>query len=223
MLSMENVSYSYKKRKETHYILKDVTISFCPGKVYSIFGSSGVGKTTCLSLLGGLEKPSSGVISMDEIDIRKIGYSNLRKHSVSYVFQDYHLFSYMTAIENVELAASISDPGNKSQKAKAVQLLTDLGIDEETMSRQVSQTSGGQQQRGALARALISNPTYILADEPTGNLDHTNSEHIVDLLTSLAHQQNKCIIVATHSEYVRDSADVHIEMKDGQLCIGGNL
>lgn len=217
MLSMQNVSFRYRKRGTRYNILDEVTFSFEPGKMYAIYGPSGVGKTTCLSLLGGLDRPNSGDIKLNGTNIKEIGYSNLRKKHISYVFQDYHLFSHLTALENVVLAACISKSHVGTEKNDARVILGELGIDDDTINRQVSRTSGGQQQRIAIARALITDPTYILADEPTGNLDKDNSTRIVELLSGLAHKYDKCVIVATHSDAVCKYADVTIEMKDGKL------
>lgn len=220
MLSMNNVFFSYRKRKITKDILIDISTDFEAGKIYAIYGPSGVGKTTCLSLLGGLDTPSKGCISIDETDIRKIGYNKLRKHYVSFIFQDYHLFPFMTAIENVAVAASISkNIPNQDINQKTVVLLKSLGIDDETMNRPVNQISGGQQQRTAIARALIKSPSYILADEPTGNLDKENAEIIVETLTELARKQNKCIIIATHSDMICMHADVTMKMCNGKLLV----
>lgn len=223
MLSMENVFYSYRKKRANHDVLNGISMSFSPGKIYALYGSSGSGKTTCLSLLGGLDSPNKGTIALDGTDIKAIGYSNLRRNHVSYIFQDYHLFSYLTAVENVLLAAAISKIPLVSPKDTAVKILRDLGIDNETMNRQVSKTSGGQQQRIAIARALINNPMYILADEPTGNLDKNNSLNIIELLSNLAHKQNKCVIIATHADVVIDYADVIIHLDNGQFYLETDL
>lgn len=218
MLKLNHVSFSYRKSKNQKNVLSDITLSFDAGKIYAIYGPSGSGKTTCLSLLGGLDTPTEGTVEIDGTDIKTIGYSELRKHYVAYIFQDYHLFPYMTPIENVMLAASISKTMPiKEQKEKAAEHLLSIGIDEATMNRPVNKISGGQQQRTAIARALIKRPTYILADEPTGNLDKENAAIVLEILRNLAKQENKCVIIATHSEIVRDYADVTMTIRDGKL------
>ena len=218
MLKLNHVSFSYRKSKNQKNVLSDITLSFDAGKIYAIYGPSGSGKTTCLSLLGGLDTPTEGTVEIDGTDIKTIGYSELRKHYVAYIFQDYHLFPYMTPIENVMLAASISKTmPQKEQKEKAAEHLLSIGIDEATMNRPVNKISGGQQQRTAIARALIKRPTYILADEPTGNLDKENAAIVLEILRNLAKQENKCVIIATHSEIVRDYADVTMTIRDGKL------
>lgn len=220
MINMRNVSFSYRDGNQKRNILTNISTDFQKGKVYTIYGSSGVGKTTCLSLLGGLDTPSEGVITVDGRNIKDIGYGELRKSHAAFVFQDYHLFPYMTGLENVILAATISKSVSKNEiKNKAMELLSVLGIDAKTMNRVVTKVSGGQQQRIAIARALIKNPSYILADEPTGNLDKENTEKIMEILVSLARNENKCIIIATHSDTVCSYADVVMKMSDGKLVV----
>ena len=218
MLTLNHVSFSYRKSKTQNNVLSNIALSFDVGKIYAIYGPSGSGKTTCLSLLGGLDTPTEGTVEIDGTDIKTIGYSELRKHYVAYIFQDYHLFPYMTPLENVMLAASISKSmPKKEQKEKSVEHLLAIGIDEATMNRPVNKISGGQQQRTAIARALIKSPTYILADEPTGNLDKENAAIVLEILRNLAKQENKCVIIATHSEIVRDYADVTMTIREGKL------
>lgn len=222
MLSMNSVCFSYREAKEKRNILSDMSINFQTGKMYAIYGSSGAGKTTCLSLMGGLDAPTKGNISINGKDIKKIGYGELRKRYIAFIFQDYHLFPYMTALENVVLAATITKNIKGKEITKtAVELLRTLGIDDETMSRPITQISGGQQQRTAIARALIKKTSYILADEPTGNLDKENTEKIMEILSDLAHSQSKCIIIATHSDIVCSYADVVMRMCDGKLIAEG--
>lgn len=210
MLTMNHVAYSYHKARETVQIFEDKTLSFEQGTIYGIFGPSGSGKTTCLALLGGLERPDKGEILLDGTSIAKIGARNLRKHHISYVFQDYQLFSYMTALENVMAARQISHPKESLQASKeqSRRQLADMGLEPDEIMRRVTELSGGQQQRVAIARALVTDAEYILADEPTGNLDRENTKKIVGLLQQIAHEQKKCVIVVTHSEFVRKNCDV---------------
>lgn len=217
MLSMKNISYGYKNRNKVGImVLDDKTMDFEQGKFYTIYGASGSGKTTCLSLLGGLDSPINGIISLDGVDIKKIGYNNLRKNHVSYVFQDFHLFSYMTAVENVMLAINISGKikNKKVAKEKAIDLLESLGLVNAEINRIVTKLSGGQQQRVAIARALATDGNYILADEPTGNLDKENTQNIIDIFKKLAKEQNKCVIAVTHSESLKKQCDVCFSLED---------
>jgi|BioPla2DNA2_1021312.scaffolds.fasta_scaffold17871_3 putative ABC transport system ATP-binding protein len=217
MLSMRNVTYAYKnKNKMDILILDNITMEFKPGVFYTIYGASGSGKTTCLSLLGGLDIPVKGVVCLDGVDIRKIGYNNLRKKHVAYIFQDFHLFSYMTAVENVMVAIDIAGriKNKKQAKEKAISLLHSLGLVEPDINRVVTKLSGGQQQRVAIARALATDARYILADEPTGNIDKENTQNIIDIFKKLVKEQGKCIITVTHSEHVKQQSDVCFPLED---------
>ena len=226
MLCMKEVSYSYQSKQ----VLQGQSMDLEEGRMYAIYGPSGSGKTTCLALLGGLETPDSGKVLLDGKDIREIGYSSLRRHFVSFVFQDFHLFPYMTAVENVMAAVDWKEyrDGLKQKdrgmsgkqiegllRKKAEELLAGIGIQEEDQNRPVSRLSGGEKQRVAIARALITDSRYILADEPTGNLDQKNSEIIVGILQRLAHEMGKCVVVVTHSEQVRMMCDesIYLEKK----------
>lgn len=218
MLEIKNVNYSYNKKD---LVLENLSIQFLPGKFYTIFGPSGSGKTTCLSLLGGLDEPRSGKILLEGKDIKTIGYNYIRRKEVCYVFQDFHLFPHMTAIENVMVALKISNPKiNKiDSEKKVLDALTSLGLDKKDLRRKVTKLSGGQQQRVAIARALAIDSIYILADEPTGNLDNKNTENILLILRELVDQYNKCVIVVTHSLKVREASDICYEIEDGKLRI----
>ena len=216
MLELKNITYSYTKNKD---VLKNLSLQFRPGKFYTIFGSSGSGKTTCLSLLGGLDEPKSGKILLNSKEIKEIGYNNLRRKEICFVFQDFHLFTHMTAIENVMTAIKISDRkiSKVEMKKRALDSLLSLGLDEKDLNLRVTKLSGGQQQRVAIARALATKSTYILADEPTGNLDLKNTENILNIFRELVEQHNKCVIAVTHSIKVRDASDICYEIEDGIL------
>jgi len=216
MLELKNITYSYTKNKD---VLKNLSLQFRPGKFYTIFGSSGSGKTTCLSLLGGLDEPKSGKILLNSKEIKEIGYNNFRRKEICFVFQDFHLFTHMTAIENVMTAIKISNRqiSKVEMKKRALDSLLSLGLDEKDLNRRVTKLSGGQQQRVAIARALATKSTYILADEPTGNLDLKNTENILNIFRELVEQHNKCVIAVTHSIKVRDASDICYEIEDGIL------
>jgi len=216
MLELKNITYSYTKNKD---VLKNLSLQFQPGKFYTIFGSSGSGKTTCLSLLGGLDEPKSGKILLNSKEIKEIGYNNLRRKEICFVFQDFHLFTHMTAIENVMTAIKISNRqiSKVEMKKRALDSLLSLGLDEKDLNLRVTKLSGGQQQRVAIARALATKSTYILADEPTGNLDLKNTENILNIFRELVEQHNKCVIAVTHSIKVRDASDICYEIEDGIL------
>ena len=182
--------------------------------MYALFGPSGSGKTTCLSLLGGLDEPDFGKVLLDGKDIKEIGPEKLRREHVAYIFQDYQLFPYMTALENVMVAERISHGKSKksAMKERCSGFLAQLGLTKAEMNRKVTELSGGQQQRVAIARALVTEAEYILADEPTGNLDKENTAKIVEILEGIAHDQGRCVIIVTHSGYVKGQCDTVYEL-----------
>lgn len=216
MLELRNVSFQYNKNK---LVLEELNLQFEPGVFYTLFGPSGSGKTTCLSLLGGLDRPTGGQVLLDGKDIEEIGGARLRQQYVTYVFQDFKLFSHMSAIENLLAALAISQPkmDQKTAKSRAVDILEQLGLEKKDMQRPVTRLSGGQMQRVAIGRALLCDTTYILADEPTGNLDSKNTDIIIDLLRKMAREYHKCVIVVTHSLRVRDASDQCYVMEDGRI------
>jgi len=206
LLEIKNVEYAYEKGKN---VLHDVNVKFEAGKVYAIVGVSGGGKTTLLSLMGGLDVPTKGRIKLERKDVNEIGLENYRKNHVSFIFQSFNLIDYMTPIENVNLTS----------KVEAVPLLESVGLDKEHAKRNVLQLSGGQQQRVAIARALASDAKVLLADEPTGNLDEETAMNIVSLLKKSAYEHQKCVIIVTHSHDVAKQADVVYVLKKGDLSI----
>lgn len=206
VLEAKEVFYSYTKGK---MILSGVNAIFETGKMYAILGPSGSGKTTLLSLLGGLDSPIKGEILIDGVAITRHGLKYHRRNRVSLIFQNYNLIDYMTPIENVKLTA----------KLDAISILKRLGLSAEEAKRNVLKLSGGQQQRVAIARALASGVSFILADEPTGNLDEATAAEITCILKESAHELNKCMIVVTHSNELTRQADVVLTLKHGRLQI----
>lgn len=196
ILEAKNVSYFYKSQKDK-LILDNVNYSFECGKMYAILGASGSGKTTFLSLLAGLDTPVKGEICYNGKTVMPKNLTEYRRHHISLVFQSYNLIDYLTPIENVKLGGR----GNPEV------LLNSIGIGKELWKRNVLQLSGGQQQRVAIARALASNAKILLADEPTGNLDEATAWDVIDLLKRIAHEENKCVIVVTHSKELASEAD----------------
>ena len=206
ILALQNVEYSYDKKKK---VLKGINAQMETGKMYAILGPSGCGKTTLLSLLGGLDRPTNGQILFNGTDIEQSGLGHHRKKHVSFIFQSYNLIDYMTPQENVRLTA----------KKPALPFLERLGLTKEESKRNVLKLSGGQQQRVAIARALASEAPVILADEPTGNLDEDTAQDITEILKESAHEQDKCVIVVTHSGELAKQADVVLRLKKGELHI----
>ncbi len=210
VLELDKISYTYDKKT---YVLKDFSCKFEAGKVYAIVGKSGAGKTTLLSLLAGLDKLSDGKILFEGKDITKVDKYTYRSNDVGVVFQSYNLLPKFTARENVELSIDLSKKKVKNKKELALELLKKVGLSEEEANRRVLKISGGQQQRVAIARAIAYEPKVVLADEPTGNLDPENQDAIMEIFKSLAHNDNKCVIIVTHSQDVAAQADEVYELK----------
>lgn len=206
VLEIQDLKYSYDNKKN---VLNGINAQMELGKIYVILGTSGCGKTTLLSLLGGLDSASKGKILFNGKDITEKGLENHRRNHVSFIFQAYNLIDYMTPLENVKLTSKLPP--------KAI--LEKMGLTKEEMKRNVLQLSGGQQQRVAIARALASEAPVILADEPTGNLDEDTAMAIMDILEENVHQMNKCAVIVTHSNEIAKRADIVFRLKRGILHI----
>ena len=204
VLEMNNIRYSYDNKQN---VLNGINMALDEGKMYAILGQSGCGKTTLLSLLGGLDSPVDGQILYDGQDIEKLGLANHRKNNVAFIFQSYNLIDYLTPKENVALTAKLSPQP----------ILERVGLTEEECKRNVLKLSGGQQQRVAIARALASDTKVILADEPTGNLDEDTAAEIISILKECAHEMYKCVFIVTHSNDLAKQADTIFRLKKGKL------
>lgn len=219
VLEFKNVSYYYQDGSKKSSILNHIDFSFEKGKFYTILGSSGSGKTTFLALASGLDTPKFGDILFSGENINNIGLTNFRNKNIGIVFQSYNLIPYMTSLQNVLTAMEITKNKIENRKHKAYDLLENMGLTKEETNRNVLKLSGGQQQRVAIARAIATESNLILADEPTGNLDHDTAIEIIKLFKTLAHEDNKCVIVVTHSNDVADQSDVILNLKAGKLVI----
>ncbi|HDK7179136.1 TPA: ABC transporter ATP-binding protein [Clostridium botulinum] len=219
VLEFKNVNYSYKDAGKELIILDSVDFNFESGKFYTILGASGSGKTTALSLASALDSPKSGEILYEGKDIKKIGLTNYRNQHIGIVFQAYNLINYMTGIQNIVTAMEITRNQIPDRKQKAYELIEKVGLKREEGERSVLNLSGGQQQRVAIARALSTNAKIILADEPTGNLDSKTSVDIIKLFQKLAHEDNKCIIMVTHSLEIASMSDVIINLDNKKFKV----
>ncbi|KEK24896.1 ABC transporter ATP-binding protein [Bacillus gaemokensis] len=219
ILQFKNLNYYYESNRKKVTILDDVTFSFQKGHFYTILGPSGSGKTTALSLGCGLDIPKTGYVLYKGKDIRKIGLDRYRNQYVSVIFQSYNLITYMTALQNVLTAMEITGVKVQNKKARALELLEKVGLTEVEAKRNVLQLSGGQQQRVAIARALSCNVDLLIADEPTGNLDEETAQEIIELFQELAHQENKCVIVVTHSQEVAKKSDRAVYLSKKKLVV----
>lgn len=212
VLEVTDLEYTYSNPSGDQKVLKGINAKFESGKMYAIVGESGSGKTTFLSLLSALDKLQDGDIEYNGKSLREIGGSEFRLKYVNIVFQSYNLIKYMTARENVQVAIDFD-----RRKVNPDRYLKQVGLTEEEGSRLIGKLSGGQQQRVAIARAIASNSPIIVADEPTGNLDEDTEEMIIDIFRELAHEQNKIVIIVTHSKRVAEHADKVLKLRRGKL------
>jgi len=209
-----NLSKIYKVGEVTTHALKEVNFEIQEGELVVVLGPSGAGKTTLLNLLGGMDNASDGILLIDDKDISKFKEKQLtlyRRHDVGFVFQFYNLMSNLTAKENVELATEI-----KKDALKVEDILKLVGL-ENRMHNFPSQLSGGEQQRVSIARAVAKNPKMLLCDEPTGALDYETGRSILKLLSDIARNQHKTVIIVTHNSAIKHMADRVIYIKNGQI------
>jgi lipoprotein-releasing system ATP-binding protein len=209
-----------KKKYGELEVLKGVDLRIAPSEIVSIVGSSGAGKTTLLTILGTLDRPSSGEIEFNGINIMSLSEKKLaqfRNQHIGFVFQFHHLLPEFTALENICIPAFISKISKKEAEQNAMELLDLLGL-KERASHKPSELSGGEQQRVAVARALINKPKVIFADEPSGNLDSANAQKLHELFFTLRDELKQTIVVVTHNEILANMADRKLEMKDGLIC-----
>lgn len=204
---------------ETH-ALRGATLDVYKGEYLSIMGPSGSGKTTLFNMIGGLNKPSSGRVYIDQVDIAQLDLEELawlRCRKIGYIFQSYHLIQVMTCLENVTLPMSFAGLDAESAREKGIQLLTLVGLGERVLHKP-AELSGGQQQRVAIARSLANSPEIVLADEPTANLDSRTGEEIITLLNELKQTLNVTIISATHDLKMLKRSDRICWIADGRIA-----
>ena len=214
-ISLNNVSYSYKGKFQTVRAVDNVSYDFEPGKCYAIIGKSGSGKTTLLSLMAGLDLPTEGEILIDGKSTKDWDRNQLRRDAVSVIYQNYNLFPLLTVQENIQYPLHLRRTPKKEAAKIASMVRERVELSATYEKRLPSHLSGGEQQRVAIARTLAQGCKIILADEPTGNLDSTNSRNIVKILCSLAHDDGCTVIIVTHDPAVAEQADVVLQMKDG--------
>lgn len=213
------IGKNIKKKYGTLEVLKGVDLHISEAEVVSIVGSSGAGKTTLLTILGTLDRPSSGEILFNDVNITSLNDKKLaafRNQHIGFVFQFHHLLPEFTAIENVCIPAFINKVSKKEAELKANELLELLGV-KHRANHKPSELSGGEQQRVAVARALINNPKVIFADEPSGNLDSENAQNLHQLFFKLRDELKQTIVVVTHNETLANMADRKLVMKDGLI------
>lgn len=217
IIEIQNVSFSYKSKYQVVEALKDISCTFEAGKIYAVYGESGSGKSTLLSLMAGLDVADEGSILIDGKDISEINRDEFRKNRVAVVYQSFHLFPLLNALENIMYPLEMKKIGRNKARELAFEYLEEVGLPENVAVQYPKMMSGGQQQRVAIARAIANGGKILLADEPTGNLDSENEEHIVRLLKSLAHEKGYLVVVVTHNPGIVKQCDVRIKMKDGRI------
>ena len=219
IIEINNLTKIYKEDAEVVKALDNVSLTISKGEFTAIVGPSGSGKTTLLNMIGGLDTPTSGTIVVDGIEVTKLSTNdliNFRRDNVGFVFQAYNLIPVLTAKENVTFIMDLQGVPTKQSSARAIELLKNVGLGGRIDARP-SKLSGGQQQRVAVARALASKPKFILADEPTANLDGKSAETLLDIMEKLNEEENITFIFSTHDPRVMQKARRIITLEDGKI------
>ncbi|MCB0727966.1 MAG: ABC transporter ATP-binding protein [Ignavibacteriae bacterium] len=217
MLELNNVSKNYFEGNTKHTVLNDFELSIKEGEIVILLGKSGSGKSTLLNIISGIDVPDSGSVKIDGTDITKLSEKDrtlTRRHKIGFIFQFFNLIPTLTVKENLQLPLELNNDTDQEERIKTI--LSEVGLLERA-STYPDKLSGGEQQRIAIARALIHDPDIILADEPTGNLDYETGLQIVDLLDRVVKQKGKTMIMVTHSRDVIGLADRIFSLKEGKL------
>ena len=218
MIEVKNIHKSFG----TLEVLKGVDLTVKKGEIVSIIGKSGAGKTTLLQIIGTLDKPNSGSVVIDGVDVfalKEKELADFRNRHIGFIFQFHQLLPEFNALENVMMPAMIARMSEKEAEQRAVQLLTELGM-AERLTHKPNELSGGEKQRVAAARAMMMSPDVILADEPSGSLDESNKKELHKLLLQMREQYGQTIIIVTHDKELAEISDRVIEMRDG-ICAKG--
>ncbi len=216
IIKAEQVHYSYQTKYQTIDAVRGITYSFETGKMYALVGESGSGKSTFLSLLAGLDLPTKGNVYVEGEDMAEINRDVYRREKASVVYQSFNLFPLLTAQENVMFPMELKGMKKPEAAKHAAELIDRVGLRKQVLNQFPQMMSGGEQQRVAIARAMAAGGRILLADEPTGNLDSENQQHIVQLLKEAAHSLEYAVIVITHNPEVAAEADYVLKMSDGK-------
>lgn len=217
MLELKNVSFSYISQNVRVDAVKNVSCTFEKGVFYALMGPSGSGKSTLMQLISALATPQEGEILYDGKPISQIPQNEYRLKYVSLIYQNFCLLPFMTVMENVTYPSTLLKVPKKDAVENAKKQLAKLSLDESYYKRRPHMLSGGEQQRVAIARAMCTGAAVFTADEPTGNLDSANAQVIADILSRLAHEEGKTVIMVTHDPAMAERADVVIRLKDGRI------
>jgi putative ABC transport system ATP-binding protein len=218
MIELRGINRTFRVGEETVHALRDIHLSIRQGDYIAIMGPSGSGKSTLLNIIGLLDRPSNGTYHLEEVDTTNLTdpqQAALRRHKIGFVFQFFHLVPRLTAYENIELPLMLSGIETSKRKEKVQTALSAFGLEHRARHRP-DQLSGGQRQRVAIARATIMEPRIILADEPTGNLDHASGQDVVDILEQL-NREEITLIMVTHDPQLGGRAKRRIQMSDGAI------
>lgn len=218
VIALENINRKFQLGVNTLHVLKDISLSIDKGDFVALMGPSGSGKSTLMNILGCLDVATSGKYFLNQTDVSTLNDDHLaeiRNKEIGFVFQTFNLMPKTTALDNVALPLVYSGIGKKERRERAAQVLESVGLGDR-MDHRPNQLSGGQRQRVAVARALVNNPSIILADEPTGNLDSKTSVEIMDLFKEI-HSQGNTVILVTHEEDIAEYTRRIIRLKDGEV------
>ena len=218
VLELKDVKYTYQTQYQKVEVLKGLSHSFEPGMIYAIMGKSGSGKTTLLSLMAGLDLPSEGDVLYEGVSTGQMKLEEYRREKVAVIYQSFRLFPLLTVAENVMYPMELQGEKPREAQKRAAALIDRVGLPNTVLDRFPTMLSGGEQQRVAIARALGMNTKVLLADEPTGNLDEANSTQVMDILLSLAHEMDKCVIMVTHDPELAALTDTVCYIQDGVFC-----
>jgi putative ABC transport system ATP-binding protein len=219
VIKTENLTKTYNAETVPVHALNNVSIEFKKGEFATIIGPSGSGKTTLLNMIGGLDRPTSGKVQIEDVDITKMKENKLidfRLHNIGFVFQSFNLVPVLTAKENVSFIMLLQNKSEKEMNQRAEALLKEVGLEDKFDSRP-NELSGGQQQRVAVARALASRPRFVLADEPTASLDSKSAFNLLDIMAKLNEEEHITFIFSTHDQRVIERAKRVITMTDGKI------
>lgn len=225
IISVKNITKVYSETKVPVYALNGIDLEIEQGEFTAIVGPSGCGKTTLLNIIGGLDQPTSGEVVIDSTAVTGMKDSeliNFRLHKIGFVFQAYNLIPVLTALENVEFIMQLQNRPDKESRNRATHLLEQVGLADRLHNRP-NELSGGQQQRVAVARALASRPRFVLADEPTANLDSKSTANLLDMMARLNKEEGMTFIFSTHDQRVIERARRVITLEDGKVLSDSRL
>ena len=219
MITIKNICKTYRSGDIEVQALQDINLIIKPGEFTAIVGPSGSGKTTLLNIIGGLDSPTKGLVKINGTDITQLPENELidfRLHHIGFIFQRYNLIPVLTAKENVEFLMLLQKKNKYFRNERTLKLLKAVGLEDQIL-RKPNEMSGGQQQRVAVARALASKPSFVLADEPTANLDSKSSENLLEIMQQLNKDEDTTFVFSTHDQRVIDKANRIITIEDGKV------